>query len=144
MEKSLFWEIYSRATGEEILLCLWHPKNYYLLDKIPPLLCVLSQMNSVHTLITYFFGIHFNIILPSTSNSPKWFRLFSFFFQVKFYTHFLSLQYVLRALYILYFGKYSLERMFETKVENRNTFCILYTNGGPSFKKSLTFDFGFI
>jgi hypothetical protein len=33
---------------------------------------VLSQMNPVHILTSYFFVIHFNIVFPSLSISPKW------------------------------------------------------------------------
>jgi len=32
----------------------------------------LGQRNSIHTLTPYFFTIHFNTILISTSRSPKW------------------------------------------------------------------------
>jgi hypothetical protein len=35
-------------------------------------------MNPVHTLIAYFFKIHFIIILPATPRSPKWIFLCSF------------------------------------------------------------------
>jgi hypothetical protein len=36
--------------------------------KIPPTDHTVSQLNTVHTFTTYFFQIHFNIILPSVSS----------------------------------------------------------------------------
>jgi hypothetical protein len=49
--------------------------------KSPPLVIILSQINSVHTPSPYFFKIHFNIFLPSMSRSPKC---------VYFYTNFIT------------------------------------------------------
>jgi hypothetical protein len=38
----------------------------------PPLVTIMSQVNPTHILITYYFKIRFNIILPFTPTSPKW------------------------------------------------------------------------
>jgi hypothetical protein len=40
--------------------------------KIPSLVPVLSQMNPIHILTTYFFKTNFNIIYPSAPISPNW------------------------------------------------------------------------
>jgi hypothetical protein len=36
----------------------------------------LYQINAVHTIPSYFYKIHFNIILPSTHKSIKWLLAF--------------------------------------------------------------------
>ena len=39
---------------------------------------ILSQLDPVHTPKSHFVNIHFNIILPSPTRSPKWSHSFSF------------------------------------------------------------------
>jgi len=51
---------------EQSPLLLWSPKVHYRFHNSPTLVRILSQINPAHTLTTYFFKVHFNIILPST------------------------------------------------------------------------------
>jgi hypothetical protein len=55
-------------------------------------------VNAVHILITSFFKIHFNIILPSAHRSAKWYIFFMFW---DFYMHFSSLLCMLHTLFII-------------------------------------------
>jgi hypothetical protein len=54
--------------NEGVKDCL-DPKVHHYVHKSPPLNLNLSQINPVYT--SYFFKIHFNIILPSTPISRQ-------------------------------------------------------------------------
>jgi hypothetical protein len=47
------------------------PKVHCRIHKSPPLVPIMSKMNSLHNLLPYFFKISFNISLTSVSNSSR-------------------------------------------------------------------------
>jgi hypothetical protein len=60
-------EAASCAATYEFPNILWNPKVYCRAYKSPPLVPILSQINTYHTTLPYFSKIDFNIILPTSS-----------------------------------------------------------------------------
>jgi hypothetical protein len=65
------WEANRSSANQEIPHILLNLKFHYHTHNSPPLVPILSQINTVHTLPSYFSKIHFNIILPPTPILPS-------------------------------------------------------------------------
>jgi hypothetical protein len=57
MEQNHSWEANSHSASQEISCLSWNLKVHYRVHKILALAPILSQMNSIHTLISYLFNI---------------------------------------------------------------------------------------
>jgi hypothetical protein len=58
----VFWIVYI----SNYLLGLWNPEVQCRIQKGPPIIPILSRINSIPRIDTYFFKIHSNIVLSST------------------------------------------------------------------------------
>ena len=61
------------AATQELPSVLWKPKVHYCVDKRPPLVPIMSQIFSVHTIPSYLSKNHFNIVHPLMPWSSQWF-----------------------------------------------------------------------
>ena len=60
------------ATGPYVLYTASSHWSLRTVHSIPPLIVILSQINVVPTLSSYFLNIHFNINFPCKPRSSKW------------------------------------------------------------------------
>jgi hypothetical protein len=79
MEQIPSWETNSHLPSQVIHCLLWNPKDHYRVHKNTPLVSMLSHMNPVQNLPTYFFMVYRVIIPPSMHRSSEWSRPFRVF-----------------------------------------------------------------
>jgi len=72
MEQSPSWATDWLEASQEIPRILWNSKVHFHIHKCPPPVSILSQLDPVHALTSFFLKILLNIIVPSTPGSPQW------------------------------------------------------------------------
>ena len=72
IEQSPSWETNRPTASQEISRILWNSKVYHRIYNSPPPVHILSQIDPFYV-PSHFSEIHFNIILPSTPGSSKWY-----------------------------------------------------------------------
>ena len=78
MGQSPSWEASMSSATQEISRIFKTRRFIYRIYKSPPPVCTLNQIDPVYVLPSNLSKTHFNIILPSTPGSSKWFLPSSF------------------------------------------------------------------
>ena len=71
MERSHSWDAVSFSATQDILRILQNSEVHYRVHNSAPLLCSLSQTNSLHTFPSCFLKIQFHSMFPSASRSSR-------------------------------------------------------------------------
>ena len=117
MEQSPSWEANRFSASQEIPHILWNQKVHYRNYKRQPTVPILSQLDPIHTLKSYFLKIHFNIIISSNLGSNKW-SLSQRFPRQKPCIRICSPQYVLHATPISFFSILSPEQYLVSSTDH--------------------------
>jgi hypothetical protein len=72
MKPSPSWEAAICVSTQELPSNLWNSKVHYRVHNSPPMIPILSQIETVHTTASYLSKIHFNITHSPTSWSSYW------------------------------------------------------------------------
>jgi hypothetical protein len=78
MQQNPSCEANSISASRKLPRLLWNTEVHYSVHKNPPLVSILSQINTFHNLPSYFSKIRSNIILPSMPRSSEWSLPFRF------------------------------------------------------------------
>jgi len=70
MEQSPSWD--SNRISASHFPSFYRTRRFITALKVPASVSIRSQLDPVHTPTSHFLKIHSNIILPSTTRSPKW------------------------------------------------------------------------
>ena len=71
MQQIPSWQAIWFSASQEIPRILWNSKVHYRIQKFPPIVPILYQINLIHGTTSHFLKILLNIILPSTPGSSN-------------------------------------------------------------------------
>ena len=72
MQQRPSWEADRFSVSQEFPLILCNLKVRYRIQKCPPTVLILNQLDGVHTSTSHFLKTQLNVILPSTPGCSKW------------------------------------------------------------------------
>ena len=116
------WKVNYSSASQGIPHILWNPKFQYCIHNNPTLVHVLSQINAINALPSYFLKIHFNIILPPMPRSSKLSLYFMFLTKTLyaplmslvcaiFWTHLILLDFITDIIWLWLDQQWKLKRL---------------------------------